>query len=277
MMEDKFRVELLRVIAEFHDFCSVHSLRYYLIGGSLIGAVRHKGFIPWDDDVDVAMPREDYQKLIELASKVGAGYELGIPGDGSCVYPFVKFYSKKFIVAEPFKRKAHIGVWVDVFPLDATFSSKTLRWLHFRLAFLIEVVYMCSSGSYAASKGAKGIVKDILHATFAVVPRHFILKLLNRVMRIKGAANSKIFGNLLGRWREREFIEVGYLEKSSELQFEDIKLWSFSSPDVWLKRVYGDYMSLPPGHEQLRPHPISMEERESEENNEVANEFCDEQ
>ena len=89
----KLQNELTVLLASFHEFCLKHDLRYYIIGGTCLGAVRHKGFIPWDDDVDVGMPRDDYNRLLALAKmeKLGKDYIVEAPLDNKdYIYPFAR-------------------------------------------------------------------------------------------------------------------------------------------------------------------------------------------
>ena len=138
MIEEDFKNCLLDVLQTFHDFCEENKLKYYLIGGGLIGAVRHKGFVPWDDDVDVAMPREDYDKFLALKNEIPTGYKLSIPfqKDG---YTNTKprIYSTEYKIQEQFIKRFTLGPWIDVFPLDNTFNNTILRKLHLKTLLMI--------------------------------------------------------------------------------------------------------------------------------------------
>ena len=109
---------LLRVFKAFDAFCSKNSIQYFACYGTLIGAIRHGGFIPWDDDFDVVMKREDYDRFINLRNQVGEGYRIASYQDGESPYPFAKFFSTEGTVWEYPQFPFIIGPWVDVFPLD---------------------------------------------------------------------------------------------------------------------------------------------------------------
>lgn len=112
---------LLNMLQWFHQECKNNNLRYYIIGGTMLGAVRHKGFIPWDDDIDVAMPRKDYDKLCRIMADSGKGqYRLEFPGkeNKDYTYLFAKIYDTQTTLTENKRKPITRGLYIDVFPLD---------------------------------------------------------------------------------------------------------------------------------------------------------------
>ena len=119
-MEEIREVEL-GCLRELDRVCRAHGLRYALAYGTLIGAMRHKGFIPWDDDIDVYMPRSDYEELYRLfrVGELGSRYTLTSYRDHSSIYPFFKLVDTRTRAEESFLNERHAsGLWVDIFPLD---------------------------------------------------------------------------------------------------------------------------------------------------------------
>ena len=113
--------KLLTALQWFHHFCSEHNLRYYAVGGTCLGAVRHKGFIPWDDDIDVGMPRKDYKKFLELTSAIQDNelYKVEyLPSKHGFTYPYCKLYDIGTTLIENSRYKIKRGIYIDVFPLD---------------------------------------------------------------------------------------------------------------------------------------------------------------
>lgn len=113
----------LEVMKELHAFCVKHGLRYILAYGTLLGAIRHKGFIPWDNDMDVIMPREDVKKLVEINKKNPIGKNVRLfhyTTDANYHYPIVRACNTKTIVQPTYLREMidDMGVWVDIFPMD---------------------------------------------------------------------------------------------------------------------------------------------------------------
>lgn len=261
MIEQDFKNALLGVLSEFHEFCEQHQLRYYLIGGGLIGALRHKGFIPWDDDVDVAMPREDYERFLALKNKIPEGYKLSIPfkGDGY-TNTMPRMYSTDYKIQEQFIKRFTIGPWIDIFPLDYTFDSVLLRKLHFRLIYIFKVLNACKLGGISVEEGRKK-AKSKLYVYYLLkpVPGVFLSKPFVWLQTIKRRP-SRFVGNLMGRWKEKEIIEEKELAETVMLPFETISLRTFKNYDAWLHRVYGDYMQLPPQEMQIPDHYFDVVE-----------------
>ena len=111
---------LLIMLRWFHEYCEKHDIRYYAVGGTLIGAMRHSGFIPWDDDVDVAVPRKDYKRLIEGFVDEIDGYCLESPysGNSDYLYSYAKLYDTRTTLTEKTRIPCKRGIYIDVFPLD---------------------------------------------------------------------------------------------------------------------------------------------------------------
>lgn len=255
MIEQKFKDCLLEVMAEFHNFCELNNLNYYLIGGGLIGALRHEGFIPWDDDVDVAMPREDFERFLLLRDKLSEGFKVNIPfkRDG---YTNTKprMYSTRYKIQEQFIKRFTLGPWIDIFPLDNTFENSYLRKAHFSLIHILKVLNACKLGGVSVNAGRnKAKSKLYIYYLLKPIPSILLSKPFEWLQTIKSRP-SRYVGNLMGRWQEKEIIEAKELKKTTLLPFETIQLRTFNNHDAWLSRVYGDYMQLPPEEKRIPDH-----------------------
>lgn len=254
MINEEFRSELLKVLKEFHNFCEEHKLIYYLIGGGLIGAIRHKGFIPWDDDIDVAMPREDYEKFLQLKEGLSSDFNVAEPFKADDYSnTMVRMYSTKYLIQQDFIKKFTIGPWIDVFPLDYTFDNHAIRKFHFSSVYLLKVLNACRLGGIQVTGGLKSKAKLGVYYMLSPVPKNTLANIFNKVITIKKKP-SRYMANLTGRWREKELIETAELANRSLYDFESIEIFSFTNYDKWLSRVYGEYMQLPAEHKRTPDH-----------------------
>lgn len=271
-MERKFEPELLRKLqlteAEMLDeivrVCDKHKLQYFLIGGTLLGAVRHKGFIPWDDDLDIAMPRKDYEKFQKICSKeLNEQYYLhSIDTDPEYWVSFIKV-RKKNTVFEPRQDVTidtpYKGVYIDIFPLD---NAKKER------SFLQNIqAYAC--------KGLTSFQYRRRKATM-VTKTPVGLKILTPFLSMFSIKTiSKWIGSIM-QWNKNEkapyFVNIGSFinfhkqtmpkEKflpACKIEFEG-KLYSAPRDyDYVLHRLYGDYMQLPPEDKRVTHRPNRIE------------------
>lgn len=165
-IEEMKQVEL-EIMDEFDRICREHNLVYCIAYGTLLGAVRHKGFIPWDDDMDVIMPREDYETLLEHFNEWRSSdkYELDCYRNGKSFYTFAKIIDTTTIVYENFVRKElSTGIWLDIFPLDrVSMDNKEIISRINRLDMIRNLIVADpNNGSNAAIKAAKKLICPIL-------------------------------------------------------------------------------------------------------------------
>ena len=113
--------KLLKILSWFHEYCGRYDLRYYVLGGTMLGAVRHNGFIPWDDDIDVGMPRSDYERLRELSKSIKnqGNYLIEFPGEDNPEYSYfaAKVYDTSTTLIEKQRKPIKRGIYLDVFAL----------------------------------------------------------------------------------------------------------------------------------------------------------------
>ena len=137
-LEEKKKI-LVSILSEVHNFCDENNLKYFLPGGTLIGAVRHKGFIPWDDDIDIYMPRNDYEKFLCEFNKESERYQvISLKTDGYYL-PFGKVIDTKTVLIENVDSDYKMGIYLDIFPLDNLSITKhflCIRQSHFTGNFL---------------------------------------------------------------------------------------------------------------------------------------------
>ncbi len=243
---------LLSSMDYFHNFCEENNLTYFIISGTLLGAVRHKGFIPWDDDIDVFMPRKDYEKLLSLYKNIEKPYALKcLKNDKNYLHSIAKFVNNDLIVQEKAYIKYQIGVYIDVFPLDATFENSFLRKMQFFFVDINKRLLSIRSGAYNPSKINK--FKVLLHKFFTIIPTSVFLGLMYCVEKIGYIGNKKWIANFYGFHKEKETAPKVIFEEKVLYEFEGRNYWGIKNYDYWLSKLYGDYMKLP-NEEQRRSH-----------------------
>ena len=256
---DDIKKTLLENLQEFHNFCEKHDLEYFIIGGTLLGAVRHEGFIPWDDDADVVMPRKDYDRLLELYDQFDYPFKLKSPKNiKNFRIPFAKLTNETIVITEntfvPFKN----GVWLDIFPLDYTFDNESFQNIHFslikKIKFLIELKYdLCDKQNFSR----KGKILAPYATLFSkIMPRQSLNLLLSLTEMVphKLLMQRNNYANLYGAWGIKETAPTKIFNSKRLYQFEYIQLWGPEDYHYWLTKVYGNYMELPPIADRTPSH-----------------------
>lgn len=257
MTLDEQKQAELDILIAVDTVCREAGLIYLLSDGTLLGAVRHKGFIPWDDDVDIMMPRPDYESLFVAFRSDGVRnrfpyYQLISYRDKSSIYPFFKVIDTRTLVIEKYvDPKYKSGVWIDIFPIDGLSDSnepfaqnrKTMRKYDLLVANVNE-------GTSTTAKIAKRVLKPFASMGKSIyqVAREF-----DECLASCQIAEGKDVGEVM--WCLEADGRMPYeLIDAIEIEFEG---HSFMAPriyDRYLTCLYGDYMQLPPEKDRV-PHP----------------------
>lgn len=253
---ENLQQEEFKILCKFKDYCKKHNLKYYLEGGTLIGAVRHKGFIPWDDDIDTIMPRQDYNRLIELSKTEPIGENLIVvtrDSGYSFRYPYLKICNSKTILYEG-DNKEESGIFIDVFPIDGANDSPEMIAKQYRFMDAIKVLenYAWMSEEVVAELP---FTKKIRAKICKMLGTEFWKKWLDKIfMRYEfGTTNyvSQIaWSTILVYNKTEEYI------KQIELEFEGEYFTVPSCYDERLRMMYGDYMTLPSEEKRQSKHSI---------------------
>ena len=250
------------LLIELDRICKKHNIRYFLIGGTLIGAIRHEGFIPWDDDIDVGMLREDYDRLRKVCDEdLDPAYFLhDWNSDPASPHPFYKLKICGTHYPETLAAKSDMNdsIYIDVFPYDNAPNSRFLRKLHQMKIYLMRKILLlrCNfdlSGNRTGRKLLYGVLKLLSHIrsvegwkrTFTRVQRQYNNKPTETVVNLGGAYSYA-----------RESVLHSNVEKTIPHTFEGRNFEIPAGYDAFLRNCYGDYMQLPPEEQRVGKHEI---------------------
>lgn len=257
---DEQKVILLDIMKQIHSFCTKNDIRYTLIYGTLLGAIRHKGYIPWDDDVDIAMPRADYEKFVKTFKSEDGIYKVyDYRQDAEYDYPYAKVADTRTILKENVCMKP-IGVNVDIFPYDEMFDSDEKN-----AAFLKELSAVKNKYRIKLllpskkNKWWKRIAIRLLKVLVINKSLKDLARELCEVIERKSCDNSTdaailtepSFGSCY-----RSICPKSYFEEYVDVDFEGEKFRAIKEYDAWLTRMYGDYMTPPPDDQKTSPHTV---------------------
>lgn len=248
----KLQLSELEILKKFLKICEENNLRYFILGGTLLGAVRHKGFIPWDDDIDIGMPRKDYEKLDKILYKYQTENFKKREVEH---HTFIQIINpKKKIFLNMSKIKEETGAWIDIFPMDGMIENKILRKLHmFRILFW-RMLFQYSNFSKVinlSNKKKRPFYENILITLGETLKleeklnKNKIRINLEKVLRKYSYDTSNEVGNFMGVYKFKEMFKKNIYDEVQEYEFENIKLIGPKNYDFVLKQLYGDYMKVP--------------------------------
>lgn len=253
----------VEILDEIVRICRKHNLQYFLIYGTLIGAIRHKGFIPWDDDLDIGMPRDDYDKFMNIAKEeLDKKYYLQNTSTESQYWlPFGKVRKNGTIFDEPSVAKMsdeiHKGIFVDIFPFDYVKKNHGfLVHVQFILSKAINETMYHKAGVFTNRKKLK---YGKLVAFLALFSRPTLCKLQRMVASFQGKKNACFFADFnSSRHYLAAIYPIAYFLPSCEGEFEGKNYMIPSDYDSYLKMVYGDYMKLPKESERVNHRTLRI-------------------
>jgi lipopolysaccharide cholinephosphotransferase len=257
------------LLKQFIAVCTKFKLRYYLFGGTCLGAVRHQGFIPWDDDIDVAMPRPDFDKLMGLASKFKEPYFLqNIHTDRRYSYPYAKLRNSDTCFIETVFSHVQMnqGVFIDIFPLDGMSKKPGAThvnnikpyWLWFQWYFS----YI--NNSLHPIKFNKRILLNLLSNFFAILFWPFNINNSNSKSIEKSCKRipfekATLVGPYLTMYFNKEALPFAVFGDGVDAKFEGLDVKIPADYDQYLKKIYGNYMRLPDPSKQKGHHYTTNE------------------
>lgn len=247
----------LEMLKQFHKVCQKLNLEYFSLGGTLLGAVRHNGFIPWDDDIDLGMPRSDYEKFINKAQDYFPENIKLIPNPMNLNILQLVNTDTKIKVG-----KVTCGVFIDIFPLDGFPDGSFKAFLHDKRILFYRMLCKLSVIDILEDRDRGAIENWIVRLTKVtrlnkILDSEKLLIKLHSIIQNYDYSNSTRVGNVLGRYRLKEVVNKEIFGKGQSLQFENISIKAPSQTDAYLTHIYGDYKKLPPVENQVA-HDIKI-------------------
>lgn len=240
---------ILDIALEFRRICEKYELNYFLIGGTLLGAVRHEGFIPWDDDMDVGMLRADYEKFLEVCPReLGEDFFLQThETDEGYAFGYAKIRLNGTTLAEDYAlgSKQHNGIFLDIFPYDDMPVGKAGQKLHYLLYKCVKWAAL-GKNDYDFKEPKKRRFAKWMSILFFPFSKTRLMKLEEKICKLFDSGKAENCINLGGAYQYREYTRKENLTTLTKLSFEG---YEFSVPSDYndlLSRMYGDYMQLPP-------------------------------
>ena len=248
---EEIHSRLLEMAKDFHRICIENNLRYYMLGGTMLGAIRHKGFIPWDDDMDFGMPRDDYNRFIRISKQIlPEYYELRFYQNvENSPMHYVKFIDNRTTLVEAGYKNYVEGLYIDVFPLDGAgygSISDKVRAKRIRLKQML-IINHCTT---LDKMGIKKLFKK--YAQMRNLTR--LHRSIEKLMTVKKIEDSSLVANYLGAWAEKEIMPKEVMGTPTIYKFEDAEFYGAEKANEYLTSLYGNYMQLPPKEKQVFKH-----------------------
>ena len=258
LKKDEIRKIQLSILEDIDKFCKKNHIQYFIGYGTMLGAVRHGGYIPWDDDIDICMSRDQYEKFINTFSSSS----LSVIRDSSLLYyPFAKVVNNNTYV-KMMDTKSNYGLWVDIFPLDKIPRNKITRKIFLQKCVVLRSLLLSGLTDFSTPSKVKHIkVKKFL----AFIAKCFGLQRIsiryNKLVKRYTDIESDIVSVLSTPYILKEIIHIKSISNLTRYKFEHLDISGLKDYDSYLKTLYGDYMKIPP-LEKRRNHQIIAWEKD---------------
>lgn len=255
----KLQLTELELMKEVDRICRKNKIKYSLDGGTLLGAVRHNGFIPWDDDADIMMSRKDYERFYK-ACKRDLNHEKyffqEFRTDSEYRWGYAKLRKNGTVFLREGQEhvKCHTGVCIDIFVFDEVPDRYISRRFHYVACFLIR------KGLYSivGKRNAKKLWAKTLYLLLSIFPRNFWVCWLMKLAHNEYGKGRKLISHLTypNRKNIRYGLSARYYDAYVDKEFEEYKFSVIKEYDKYLTELFDDYMELPP-MEKRKAHPVS--------------------
>ncbi len=255
---------ILDIFKTVSSICESEGIRYYAIGGTCLGSVRHKGFIPWDDDMDLAMPIDDYLRFISVSStKLPSHISLIGPHNRRYFHsPFIKLIDNRTTAIEDMEKEypeAYKGVWLDIMPLCCFASPASVKGLSWKFERLFSGNRFLRFGIPEHRPVMKKVTCSLYRVPAIWKDYNFYINWWLRILKKKGFGLSHYTGYVWEPEYLRRFqVPATWFGEPVQLDFEDTSIKCPTNWDAYLRAMFGDYMELPPVENRNSGHSIYL-------------------
>ena len=248
------------ILSDVADFCEKSNLTYFLAYGTLIGAVRHNGFIPWDDDIDIAMPRPDYDKFVQsYNNRESYKRVVDLSVDKDYGVSFAKVFDNRTWLNEYKYREEKFGVYIDIFPIDGVGGK-----LQMFKAKLLDKLLHAKKANFKDRSLFKNLTNCVAKLILLPFSTYDIIRFCDKNARRYPFGSTLLAGNMLETYGACEIVETSVFSSTILHKFEDREYKIPVGYDKWLTSIYGDYMQLPPKEKQVAHHIFEVYWKEYE-------------
>lgn len=255
--KEELRKTQLNILQKVTSFCEMQDISYSLYGGTLLGAVRHKGYIPWDDDIDISMPRPDYERFKKEFCHIGESnlkiHDVSL--NKNYPYPFIKVSDERTLFIENSNINYIIGVNIDIFPIDGLpESEKESNKLMRKSTFYRSLIELKQIRIRKGRKIYKNIFLYVSRLILFIIPVYYLIGQIIKLTNKNDFRHSSYVGNIVWGYGNKERCLKNIYSDYLLLEFERNKFRAMVGFDGYLTSVFGNYMEIPPKEKQIAHH-----------------------
>ena len=255
---DELKKIQLDILKKVDDFNKKNKINYSLYFGSLLGAVRHQGYIPWDDDIDLMMPRRDYEKFIKNFELCQSKYKIkNSDNDNNFYSQYTKIFDPKTRLIENANVNYNIGVNIDLFPIDGLPKNSVTRIIFLSTLKLLHSILIIKSIKLRVGErtSLKFLILLLLKGLTFWIPRKLTSKTINTLIKKYSFEKSEfVMHTCFSQFKLKDKFHRKIFQKFKVRNFEGLLVSSISNEDLFLTSQYGDYMKLPPINKRVTHH-----------------------